>query len=65
MKLVKRGTLCRIWDFRFFMATSLKMAVFLDVASCSLVEVYIRFGGPNCLHHQGDKELENDKADDT
>lgn len=39
------------------MAMSLKMAVFLNVASCSLVEVYIRFGGPNCLHHQGDKEL--------
>jgi hypothetical protein len=30
------------------------MAVFWDVAPCSLVEVYQRFGGPCCLHHQGD-----------
>jgi hypothetical protein len=30
------------------------MAVFWVVAPCSLVEVYQRFRGPCCLHHQGD-----------
>jgi hypothetical protein len=28
--------------------------VFWVVAPCSLVEVYQRFRGPCCLHHQGD-----------
>jgi hypothetical protein len=32
----------------------LKIAVFWVVAPCSLVEVYQRFRGPCCLHHQGD-----------
>jgi hypothetical protein len=32
-----------------------KMAVFWVVAPCSLVEVYQRFRGPSCLHHQGDR----------
>jgi hypothetical protein len=31
------------------------MAVFWVVAPCSLVEVYQRFRGPCCLHHQGDR----------
>jgi hypothetical protein len=31
-----------------------KMAVLWIVAPCSLVEVYQRFRGPCCLHHQGD-----------
>jgi hypothetical protein len=31
-----------------------KMAVFWVVAPCSLVELYQRFRGPCCLHHQGD-----------
>jgi hypothetical protein len=35
-----------------FMKT--KMTVFWVVAPCSLVEVYQRFRGPCCLHHQGD-----------
>jgi hypothetical protein len=30
------------------------MAVFWVVAPCSLVEIYQRFRGPSCLHHQGD-----------
>jgi hypothetical protein len=30
----------------------MKMAVFWVVAPCSLVEVYQRFRGPCCLHHQ-------------
>jgi hypothetical protein len=33
---------------------SLKIAVFWVVAPYSLVEVYQRFRGPCCLHHQGD-----------
>jgi hypothetical protein len=32
----------------------MKIAVFWVVAPCSLVEVYQRFRGPCCLHHQGD-----------
>jgi hypothetical protein len=31
------------------------MAVFWVVAPCSLVELYQRFRGPCCLHHQGDE----------
>jgi hypothetical protein len=31
------------------------MAVFWVVTPCSLVEVYQRFRGPSCLHHQGDE----------
>jgi hypothetical protein len=34
---------------------STKMAVFWVVAPCSLVEVYQRFRGPYCLHHQDDE----------
>jgi hypothetical protein len=33
------------------------MAVFWVVAPCSLVEVYQRFRGPCCLHHQGESLL--------
>jgi hypothetical protein len=32
--------------------SGLKIAVFWAVAPCSLVEVYQRFRGPCCLHHQ-------------
>jgi hypothetical protein len=31
------------------------MAVFWVVEPCSLVQVYQRFRGPCCLHHQGDE----------
>jgi hypothetical protein len=37
------------------MAASMKMADFWVVAPCSLVEVYQRFRGPCCLHHQGNR----------
>jgi hypothetical protein len=37
-----------------WMGGRLRMAVFWVVAPCSLVEVYQRFRGPCCLHHQGD-----------
>jgi hypothetical protein len=32
----------------------LKMAVFWEVAPCSLLEVYQRVRGPCCFHHQGE-----------
>jgi hypothetical protein len=32
---------------------SMKMAVFWVIAPCSLVQVYRRFRGACCLHHQG------------
>jgi hypothetical protein len=35
----------------------MKIAVFWVVAPCSLVDVYQRFRGPCCLHHQGDEYL--------
>jgi hypothetical protein len=35
----------------------LKMAVFWDVASCSLVHFDRCFEGAYCLHHQGDEQL--------
>jgi hypothetical protein len=41
--------------FEVLTAVSMKMAVFWVVAPCSLVEVYQRFRGPCCLHHQGDE----------
>jgi hypothetical protein len=34
-------------------AGTMKMAVFRVVAQCRLVQVYRRFRGPYCLHHQG------------
>jgi hypothetical protein len=39
--------------FQFLKAASMK-SVFWDVAPCSLVEVYRRFRGAYCFHHQGD-----------
>jgi hypothetical protein len=41
--------------FEVLTAVSMKMAVFWVVAPWSLVEVYQRFRGPCCLHHQGDE----------
>jgi hypothetical protein len=43
--------------FEVLTAVSTKMAVFLVVAQCSLVEAYQRFRCPCCLHHQGDHSL--------
>jgi hypothetical protein len=36
-------------------STSKKITVFWDVAPCSLIEVYRRFIGACCLHHQGER----------
>jgi hypothetical protein len=38
--------------FQVLTATNMRMAVFWDVAPCSLVEVDRRFRGTYCLHHQ-------------
>jgi hypothetical protein len=35
----------------------MKMTVFWDVAPCSVIEVYRRFGGAYCFHYQGDEWL--------
>jgi hypothetical protein len=44
----------KIWvRFQVLTAASMKTAVFWVVAPCSLVEVYRRFRGACCLHHQG------------
>jgi hypothetical protein len=40
--------------FEVLTAVSMKMDVFWVVAPCSLVDVYQRFRGPCCLHHQDD-----------
>jgi hypothetical protein len=44
---------------RFEVLTSerMKMAVFWVVAPCSLVEVYRRFKGACCLHHEGEPDV--------
>jgi hypothetical protein len=41
--------------FEVLTAVRMKMAVFWVVAPCSLVDVYRRFRGNCCLHHQGDE----------
>jgi hypothetical protein len=43
--------------FQVLTAVSMKMAVFWVVAPYSLVQVYQRFRGPFCLHHQGDAPM--------
>jgi hypothetical protein len=37
----------------------MKVAVFKVVVPCRLAEVYQRFRGACCLHHQGDEHLPN------
>jgi hypothetical protein len=41
--------------FQVLTAASMKMVVFWVVAPCSLVNLYRRFRGSCCLHHQGDR----------
>jgi hypothetical protein len=57
----KLTVIYRIVGFEVFMAVGMKMAVFWVLAPCSLVEIYQRFRGPCCLHHQGD---ESQRLDD-
>jgi hypothetical protein len=51
-----RMALENLVGFEVLTAESTKMAVFWVVAPCILVEVYQRFRGPCCLHHQGDRQ---------
>jgi hypothetical protein len=41
------------------------MAVFWVVAPCNLVDVYRRFRGTYCLHHQGDLMTEEASTSET
>jgi hypothetical protein len=45
-----KGTLVR---FQVLMVMSMKMAVFWDIAPCSLVHTDRRFRGTYCFHDQG------------
>jgi hypothetical protein len=53
MQLVTTRKNMKTVGFEVLKAVSTKVAVFCVVAPCSLVEVYQRFRGPCCLHHQG------------
>jgi hypothetical protein len=46
--VLNRAELAR---FQILTATSMEMAVFWDVAQCSLVDIDKRFRGAYCLHH--------------
>jgi hypothetical protein len=45
-------TVIHLVAFEVLSAASMKMAVFWVVVPCSLIEVYRRFRGTCCLHHQ-------------
>jgi hypothetical protein len=51
-----------ITDIKFAhkVTINMKMAVFWVVSPCILVEIYQRFRGPCCLHHQGDETRPDD-----
>jgi hypothetical protein len=42
-----------------------RLALFRVVAPCSLVEIYQRFRGPCCLHHQGALMMEAARSSET
>jgi hypothetical protein len=42
-------------EIQVLIAAIMKMRVFWDTLPRSLVEVYRRFGGACCPHHQGDE----------
>jgi hypothetical protein len=48
----KGETFCGKVRFQIFTAAIMKMSVVWRVAPCSVVQVYQRFGGAYCLHHQ-------------
>jgi hypothetical protein len=52
--MAKKWILCILFGTSDKLFCTQKMAVVWVVAPCSLVEVYQRFRGPYCLHHQGD-----------
>jgi hypothetical protein len=39
----------------------MKFRVFWDVLPCSQVDVYRRFRGAYCLHHQGDEQAARER----
>jgi hypothetical protein len=41
------------------------MTALWDIAPCSLVELYRRFVGVNCLHHQGALAMEAARTSET
>jgi hypothetical protein len=47
------------------MAASMTMAVFWVVAPFILVQVYRRFRGARCLHHQGDDLRRRNNPEDS
>jgi hypothetical protein len=47
----------RFVRFQVFVAASMKVTFFWDIAPCSLVEVDRRFRGAYCLHKQREKRL--------
>jgi hypothetical protein len=49
--------LTRHTRFQVFMAASMKMAAFLDVELCSLIEADQHFRNAYCLHHQGNSYI--------
>jgi hypothetical protein len=56
---------CMYVGFEVVTAVYMKMTVFWVVAPCSLVEVYQRFRGPCCLHHQGAILMEAARTSET
>jgi hypothetical protein len=49
--------ICILVKIEVLMVASMKMAIFLAVAACSLVDIDWRFRGAYCLHQQGDEWL--------
>jgi hypothetical protein len=54
-KILFESEVLREMRFEVLTAARMKMTVFWDVAPCSLIEVYRRFRGACCLHHQVDE----------
>jgi hypothetical protein len=53
--IIKFDLINYLVGFEVLTAVSMKIAVFWDIAPCSLIEVYQRFRGPCCLYHQGER----------
>jgi hypothetical protein len=49
--------------FQVLKATSIKAAVFWDVAPCSVVDTSRRFRGTYCLHHEGYGQYPSDNTE--
>jgi hypothetical protein len=62
VEIIEQETICFLREafenitkmrFEILTVTSMKMAVFWDVAPCSLIDIDRRFRGAYCHHHQG------------